>query len=232
MNRYADLPGARAAEEDGRKAVNRRQHGAAAVARAGAEERRHRIVEGMKDRLGPRPAVGFRQADIPGNRGPLADLGYEGRDVRAAVAVADEPRIALHEERRVEYPGERHRHRPCADVPGDVAGAVLLRKTERAERPRHAAPGMLANQDEIGAPLRPQHLQGMRLVGREQGPGSTLQGGKVTGGSLSRTSYQIVQIGRKSVALPFVTPRASAARWAGRPRSFWNGDGTELKNVQ
>ena len=63
-----------------------------------------------------------------------------------AVAVDDEPRVALHDQMGVEMFRERLRDAGNADVPGDMARQFALRQAEVAEPVRNESSIMVARE--------------------------------------------------------------------------------------
>src|SRR5262249_60723326 len=90
----------------------------------------------------------FVEALIARDRGRLADFRDRARHPRVAVAVDDEARIVLPDERRIEATRERDPDRADADVPGDMARGFGRRQAEPVEAAWKDAPGMVAGQKE------------------------------------------------------------------------------------
>ena len=74
--------------------------------------------------------------------------GIERRRVRRAVAVDDEARIVLLDQRRIERVRQKPAETGDADVPGDVPLAFGLGNAEPAERARHEIAGVIGDQQE------------------------------------------------------------------------------------
>ena len=91
--------------------------------------------------------------------------GIEASTLELAVAVDDQPRIALHYGDRVERGREPLGHRGDADVQGDVTQSFRFGQPEIAERARDRPPGMVGSQYEIGAPVGAEHPQSMHSSG-------------------------------------------------------------------
>ena len=68
--------------------------------------------------------------------------------MRRAVAVDDEPRVALHDQMGVEMFRQRLRDAGNADVPGDVPHQFALGQAEIAEHARDQPAVMVAGQQE------------------------------------------------------------------------------------
>ena len=98
----ADMPGPRDAGIDGRKAVQRHQHRRHACAAALVDDLADAPVIGIEDLRAPHRGGLARNALVAGNRGRLADARDRACDMGRAVAVDDEPRVALHDQMGVE----------------------------------------------------------------------------------------------------------------------------------
>ena len=73
--------------------------------------------------------------------------------MRRTVAVDDEPRVALHDQMRVEMFRQHFGDPGNADVPGDVPRQFALRQPEIAEHARDQAAVMVTGQQERRASL-------------------------------------------------------------------------------
>src|ERR1700730_5052453 len=118
---HANMPGPRHAHEDRREAVHRDQRPRSPGLPPPVELGFDPIVVWPKNLAHARGLPAFAQADVSRYRGELA--GFRNRRLRArrAVAVDDEARIVLLNQRGI----ERFRYEPAdradADVPGDMA---------------------------------------------------------------------------------------------------------------
>jgi hypothetical protein len=126
------------------------------------------LVIRSRDFAHARGAAGLAQADITGDPRQLADLRNRSRDVRRPVAVDDQPRIVLPDQRRIERDGQEPAHTGDADVPGDVPLAFGHVDAEPADRARHDVAGVVGDQQER---RRSAFIVGRnrgRLVGRQK----------------------------------------------------------------
>jgi hypothetical protein len=71
----------------------------------------------------------------------------------------------LQQRGRVEHFSQRLSHPGDADIPSDVAAALVLVEAERAERARDQPPGMVGRKEEIRPTLRLQEAERGRLSG-------------------------------------------------------------------
>jgi len=75
--------------------------------------------------------VAFVQAGITRDRGEFADVRDRGRRIQRAVAVDDEARIILLDQRRAKRVRQKPAETGNADIPGDVPLAFRLGKPKR-----------------------------------------------------------------------------------------------------
>ena len=148
--------------------MHRDQHHTRLSSNAGVDQLGDALVIGREDFTTARLALRWRQILISRDLGQFADRRDRAVEARLAVAVDDQPRIALQYRRRIQRLGQPFGDPGDADIPGDVPLPLALRQAQRAQPVRDRPPGMIAAQQEIGAARRPQHPHRRGIVLREQ----------------------------------------------------------------
>ena len=94
----------------------------------------------------PRRPVTPTEIAVAGDLGVLAGLRDRTRHRRVAVAVDHEPRIGLHDQRRVQGRRQPAPDLGNADIPGDVAEGIRFGEAELAKPPWERPAAMIARQ--------------------------------------------------------------------------------------
>src|SRR6202035_4950575 len=107
---------------------------------------------GIEDGAAARLGRLAREIFVAGADGGLAEARDRAWRLRRAVAVDQQPRIALRDQMRAEMSGQRLRDAGDADVPGDVTRQLAFRQAEIAEPARDRLAIMIRCQQERRAP--------------------------------------------------------------------------------
>src|ERR1700744_5585693 len=142
------MPGPRHAGIDRREAVQRHQDGRTPCRHALVDHLVDAAMIGIEDRA-PTLLGGFaRQSLVAGYDRGFAEQRDRACGPRRAVAVDDEPRIALRDQMRAEHGREPLGDPGDADVPGDVPYELALGPAEIAEPFGDQAAIMIAGKQE------------------------------------------------------------------------------------
>src|SRR5438876_3732803 len=142
------MPWPRDGFEDRREAMQRNQHRGATLRPASIERRRYCVVVRTENRVDAGGAPGFADPVIAGDLGRLADLRHRALDLGVAVAIDDEARIGLQNDRRIQQPRQLAADLADSDIPGDMPPSFMLGQTESAEPARKRAAGMVTGEEE------------------------------------------------------------------------------------
>jgi hypothetical protein len=144
------------------------QDGPATLTLPFVEEGADVIVIGGEDLIDSGPPRHSRKVVVAGDRGQLGESRDGAFRNGIAIAVDHQTGIILRDHRGVQRVG----HRPCdgqsPDIPGNMAGQLAVRQTERAELSRDASAGMIDKDDKIRTPVAPCCGDGRRFVGGEK----------------------------------------------------------------